>query len=66
VGVNPIQKLHVGDGAVFDDFGQARAHFALGQGLQRIKVAHHALRLVKRANHVFADGVVDGGFATYR
>ena len=64
--VDPVEKRHVRNRAVFDDLGQARAHFALGQGLQGVEVADHAVRLVKRANHVLANGVVDGGFTAHR
>ena len=66
VGFNPIKERHVGNGAVLDDFGQARTQFACRQSLQHCQITDHTLRLVKRANHVFAHGVVDGCFATHR
>jgi hypothetical protein len=40
--------------------------FAIGQGLECAQIAHHFERLVKRADHIFAQGVVDGGFTTHR
>ena len=66
VGLNPVQKHHVRDGPVFDDLGQTRAELALRQRLERVQVTNDALRLVKRANHVFPQRVVDGGFTAYR
>ena len=66
VGLNPVQKHHVGNRSVFDDFSQARTHLARGQCLQAAQVADHARRLVKRANHVFAQGMVDSRFAADR
>ena len=35
VGLDPIQKRHVGNRPVLDDFGQASAHFTRGQGFER-------------------------------
>ena len=63
--LNPIEKSHVGNRPVLDDFGQAGAQLALRQGLERVQIAHHFQRLVKRANHVFAQRVVDGGLASH-
>ena len=34
VDINPIKKRHVGDGSIFDDFGQASAEFACWQSFQ--------------------------------
>ena len=34
LGFDPIEKLHVSDGSVFDNFGQTGAHFPRGQGAQ--------------------------------
>ena len=66
VGLNPVQKRQVGNRAVFDDFGQPGADFALCQGVNGVQIAHHQQRLVKRADHVLAHWVVDGGFAADR
>ena len=66
VGFDPIEESHVRNRAVFDDFGQTRAEFARRQALQGIQVAHHPHGLVESANHVLAQGVVDGGFTAHR
>ena len=65
VGVNPIKKCHVSDRAVFDNFGQSSTEFAIWQSFQNTQIAHYPLRLVKRANHVLAHGVIDGRFAAH-
>ena len=66
VGRDPVQKAQVCYRAILDDLGQAGAEFALGQGAQYLQVAHHQLRLVEGAYHVFAQRVVDAGLATDR
>ena len=65
MGFDPVQKRHVCNGAVLDDFGQTRAQLALGQRFQCVQVSHHQLRLVERTDHVLAQRVVDGGFAAH-
>ncbi|CWO33391.1 Uncharacterised protein [Neisseria meningitidis] len=62
----PFKKADVAERAVFDDFRHTGGQFAGGQGVQRVQVGKHRLRLVKRANHIFAERVVDGGFAAHR
>ena len=64
--LQPIEKGHVGDGPVLDDFGQAGAELARRQGAEHVQIAHHPLWLVKGANHVLAQRVVDGRLATHR
>ena len=66
IGFNPIKKRHVGDGAIFDDFSQARAELTSRQSFQNTQVADHSLRLIKSPNHVLAHGMVDGCFAAHR
>ena len=53
------KKSAVGDRAVLDDFGQARAEFARGQRAQRGSVGDHRVRLVERADHVLAERMID-------
>ncbi len=40
--------------AVFDDLGQTGNKLPLRQSCQRIHIAQHKLRLIKRANQIFA------------
>ena len=62
----PVQQRHVGNGPVFDDLGQAGTQLAHRQAGQGLQVADHTRGLVKGADHVLAQRVVDGGFATHR
>ena len=62
IGLDPVEKGRVGNGSVLDDFGQASTQFSLGQRLERIQIADHPLRLVKRTNHVLAQWMIDAGF----
>jgi hypothetical protein len=55
----PSHEVHVVNRTVLDDLGQPRAELARRQGIERIEIAHHQQRLVKRANHVLAQGVID-------
>ena len=66
VDFQPAEKRHVGNRPVFDDFAQAGAQFTVRQGLERVQVANYQLRLVKRANHVFPQRMVDGRLAADR
>ena len=66
VRLDPVQKSHVGNRSVLDDLRKPGAQLAHGQGLEHVQVADHALRLVKRAHHVFAQRVIDGRFPTNR
>ena len=65
VAFEPGEELHVGDGAVLDNFGQPGGQLARGQGAQRAEVAHDGARLVEGANEVLALRMVDGGFAAH-
>ena len=51
---------------MLDDFGEAGAQLALGQGLQGIEVGEHEPGLVERADHVFPERMVDRGLAADR
>ena len=62
----PFEKTDVAERTVFDDFCHTGGQFAGGQGVQRVQVGKHRLRLVERADHIFAERVVDGGFAANR
>ena len=64
--LQPGQKLHIAQQRVFDHFGQAGGQLARGQGVQHGHVGQHCARLVKRADHIFAQRVIDGGFAAHR
>ena len=66
VSLDPVVEVHVGNGTVLDDFGQTGAEFASWQRLQRVEIAHHALRLVEGTDHVLAKRVVDRGLAAHR
>ena len=63
--LDPIEEGHVGNRAVFDDLGQTGAEFARRQCVQGGQITQHPFGLVERAHHVFAQRVVDGGFATH-
>lgn len=47
-------------------FCQARREFSIGQGVERVDVGEHELWLVKRANHVFTERMIDACFTTDR
>ena len=66
VGFDPAEKIHVGNRAVFDDLCQPGTEFARRQSFEQVKVANHALRLVKSADHVFTQRVVDRRLTTHR
>ena len=59
------KEIHVTEQGVFDDFGQAGRKLARGKGLQGGGIGDDGLGLVKRADHVFAEQVVDAGFAAH-
>ena len=59
------KEINVAEQGVFDDFGQAGGKFARGKGLQGGSIGDDGLGLVKRADHVFAEWVVDAGFAAH-
>mmetsp|Transcript_24634 Transcript_24634/g.76094 ORF Transcript_24634/g.76094 Transcript_24634/m.76094 type:complete len:204 (-) Transcript_24634:373-984(-) len=54
----PLEEGGVADETVLDDFRHARGVLAFGQSVQRVHVDQDAARLVKRADHVLALGVV--------
>ena len=62
----PSKKFGIAQGTVFDDFGHTCGKFALRQRLQGGQIGQHGLRLVERANHVFTERMVDGGFTADR
>ena len=61
----PSHEVHVVNRAVLDDFGQPRAEFTRRQSIERIEIADHQQRLVKRTNHVLAQGVIDTRLAAH-
>jgi hypothetical protein len=64
--LQPVEKGGVADGAVLDDFGQARAVLPGGQGVQRGGVYEHGAGLVKGADQVLALDVIDSRLAADR
>ena len=61
----PGQKRLVANQAVLDHFRQPCRQFACWQGVQAGGVDEYQIWLVKRAHHVFAQRVIDAGFAAY-
>ncbi len=59
------KEVRVEYNAVFDHLCQSRCQFACGKRFQAIKIDNHRSGLVKRANHVFAKGMVDGGLPAH-
>lgn len=57
------EEMDVAEQGVFDDFGKAGGKFARGQGAEGGGVGDNGLGLVEGADHIFAEGVVDAGFA---
>src|SRR2546428_1135573 len=66
IGLEPAEERRVADQAVLDHFGKPRAQLALGQGFQRSHVGHDQLRLMKGADHVLSERVIDRGLAADR
>src|SRR6266853_725090 len=66
MGLDPAEKRRVADQAVLDHFGKPRAQLAPGQGFQGLHVRHDQLRLMKSADHVLPERVIDRGLATDR
>ena len=54
-----LKQRLVRDAAVFDDLAQPRADLPRVQRFERVAVDHHQLRLIKRAEQVFAARMVD-------
>jgi len=63
--VQPAKKFTVTNQAVFDHFRQARMQFPLRQGRERGNVANHGPGLMKGANHVFPERMIDGSLAPH-
>ncbi len=59
------EQIGVGDHAMFDDFEQAGAVFALRQRVQHGRIDNHRQRLMKAADQVLAGGQVHAGFAAH-
>ncbi len=59
----PAEERRIADQAILDYFGDSRAQLALGQGLQGIEVGEHEPWLMKSADHVFSERMVDRGLA---
>ena len=63
IGFQPIKKVRIANQAIFNHLGDARRKFALRQSFERVDIRQHHFWLIKRANHVFAERVIDAGFA---
>ena len=61
----PSEKINVAEQGVFDDFGKPRGKFTRRKGLQSGSIGDDGLGLVKRADHVFAEGMVDASFSPH-
>ena len=66
IAFQPVQKFRIAQHAVFDHFGHAGGKLARRQSGQNIQIGKHRLRLVKRADHILAQRMIDGGFAAHR
>ena len=66
MGFDPAEKGFIGNRAVLDHLGQPGRQLALRQGVERVQIGNHTGRLVKRANHVLAQWMVDRRLATDR
>src|SRR5712691_11282153 len=66
MGLDPAEERRVADQAVLDHFGEPRAQLSLGQGFQGSHVGHDQLRLMKSADHVLPERVIDRGLAANR
>ena len=65
IGFNAVQKRLVGNRPVFDAFSQPGAQLRGRKRFKKIQSAHHQLRLIKRATHIFAQRVVDSRYAAH-
>jgi hypothetical protein len=54
------------DQTVFDDFGQARPQFTIGQRIQGIGIGQHQFRLMEGPDHVLAERMIDRCLAAHR
>ncbi len=57
--LEPRKEFRVADQAMLDDFGKTRAQLPLRQRLERIGVGEDEPRLMKSADHVLPERVVD-------
>ncbi len=62
----PVQENGIANEAIFDDFGNARAQLPVRQGIERGGVGNDRSRLVKGADHVLAQRMIDSGLAAHR
>ena len=51
---------------MLDDLGQSGRQFTRWQGMQGGCIGDHGLRLIERADHVLAEGMIDTGLAAHR
>ena len=63
---DPVEEFAVGNCAGLDHFRDTRGEFARRQRLQRADIGDHRLRLIKRADHVLAERMIDAGLAAHR
>ncbi len=65
IAFTPFEERRVDDQAVLHDFGQPRGNFARRQRGQHGGVDFDGNGLMERADHVLAQGVIDGGLAPH-
>ena len=65
IGFDPVQKRHVGNRPAFEASSQPGAELPGRKRFKKIQSAHHQLRLIKRATHIFAQRVVDSRYAAH-
>ncbi len=63
--LQPGEEIGVPEHPVLDDLPDARRELPIREGIEGIRVRDDAGRLVKGADHVLAQGVVDAGLAAH-
>ena len=66
VHLQPVEERSIVDGAVLHHLGESRRVFRLRQRGEGLRIGDDGARLMKGANHVLAERVVDRGLAANR
>jgi hypothetical protein len=66
MGFDPFEKGQITDQAVLDDFRQPCLELPIRQGIENLRIGQHQPGLVEGADHVLAEGMIDGGLAPDR
>jgi hypothetical protein len=61
--VSQSKELEVTDGSLLDAFAEACGQLSTGKSQERFRINHHDARLMKSADHVFAERRIDGRLA---